>query len=186
MLFELFLPTTVQLIIDSWFYIGFGNSKFNCRTSFIKTRGLYILKQPFEGPKKNLRFFFRKLLAVCTVSTPEWVMSAHVQYLYVCTYKLKIIFLPIKYLSKCFFIRTNSCVSLLYASHTHFVPPPYKKRTSKTNWSKRAFTVAMLPKIWQKNKTQLQYPKSFFISSPVRYFYCCSAQHIQFTFGLIY
>ena len=141
--------------------------------------------------KSNLRFFFRKLLAVCTVSIPEWVMMAHVQYLYVCTYKLKIIFLPIKYLGKWFFIRTNSCVSLLYASHTHFVPPPYKKRTSKTNWSKRAFTVAMLPKIWQKNKTQpsrLQYPKSFFISFPVRYIYLLLQFKacIPFTFGLSY
>ena len=33
--------------------------------------------------KSNLRFFFRKLLAVCTVSIPEWVMMAFVQYRYV-------------------------------------------------------------------------------------------------------
>ena len=49
-----------------------------------------------------------------------------------CMYKpVKNYFLTIKYLSKCFFIRTNSCVSSLYASHTHFVPPPYKKKNFK-------------------------------------------------------
>ena len=51
--------------------------------------------------------------------------------------------------------------------------------------------MAMLPKIWQKNKTQpsrLQYPKSFFISFPVRYIYLLLQFKacIPFTFGLSY
>ena len=49
------------------------------RTCAILTRGLYILNQLFEDPKRFFKeFFFQKILALCMVSIQERVMMEHV------------------------------------------------------------------------------------------------------------